>query len=339
VSRRRPSVQPDRGGFTILLVPDQGQRDVRQLHLTRRQLRRAKLGALALGMLGLALLGALLALWPRVSGYDQLVEENIALEQRMRSIDGQLDAIDNALQRIRIYDAHIRNLSEEADLPGFGPMSDEEQDRWDRLMGDEVPEPPTERAELPGLDGQTSPPERDELGTADIRPVELWAQSVETRALQLLGLVDEMEPHMSAMVQDLEDWRSYRSSLPTIWPAQGTFVSGFGYRRSPISRRWVFHHGIDIGSPRGTPIFAVAPGVVIFSGYNAGYGRSIEIDHGNGVITRYAHNTSNYVREGDVIDVGECIGTVGSTGRSTGPHLHFELKIDGQVVDPMDYLP
>jgi hypothetical protein len=339
VSRRRPPVRHDRGGFTILLVPDEGQRDVRQLHLDDHHLKHARLGAGILALLGLSAVVAFALLWPRISGYDQLVEEKLVLEQRLHSIDGKLDEIDDALQRLRLYDAHIRHLSEEADLPGFGPMTDDEQERWDRLMGEDVPEPHIEQVEIPSLDEEATAPQRDELGPADIRPVELWAQSVETRALQLLGLVDEMEPRMSTMVQDLEDWRSFRASLPSIWPAQGTFVSGFGYRRSPISRRWVFHHGIDIGCPRGTPIFAVAPGVVIFSGYNAGYGRSIEIDHGNGIITRYAHNTSNYVREGDVVDVGECIGTVGSTGRSTGPHLHFELKMDGLVVDPMDYLP
>jgi murein DD-endopeptidase MepM/ murein hydrolase activator NlpD len=328
-----------RGGYTVLLVPDEGQRDVRQISISARQLGRLRLAGASLAVVAALVLVAFGLLWTRILGYDDLAHENLVLRQRLESIDQQLERVDDALRRIRLYDTQIRHLSTDADLPGFGPVDPDEEARWQELWGDQAPELSGDHVELPGLDGVDTIPGSSGVGTVDIRPAELWALAVETRAVQLVGLVDQMEPRMSAMVQDLEDWRSYRASLPAIWPAYGMLTSEFGYRRSPFSRRWKFHSGIDIAGPRGTPIFSVAPGVVTFAGYNSGYGRMIELDHGHGVKTRYAHNTSHFVRKGDVVDVGDRIATIGSTGRTTGPHLHFELLIDGQAVDPMEYMP
>ncbi len=335
MSQRPSPGRTTQGGFTVLLIPDSGQREVRQLRISARQLRLAKLaGAMAL-VAALLMLVSTGLLWNRLWDYDDLVAENLSLRQRLESIDQQLERVDDALRRIRLYDTQIRHLSEGADLPGFGPLDQQDQERWDALWGGAPPqaEPEPDPQQVDRVPGSAG------VGSMDIRPAELWALAVETRALQLVEQVDQMEPRMSAMVQDLEDWRSYRASLPAIWPAYGMLTSEFGYRRSPFSRRWKFHSGIDIAGPRGTPIFAVAPGVVTFSGYNSGYGRMIELDHGHGVKSRYAHNTSHFVREGEVVDVGERIATIGSTGRTTGPHLHFELLIDGQAVDPMEYMP
>ena len=339
MTQRRSPPHGHQGGYTILVVPDKSLQDVRQIHVTSGRLRMAKTLAASAAVMVVLLMVSVGLLWSRIWGYDELVHENLALRQRLESIDQQLERVDDALRRVRLYDTQIRHLSKDAELPGFGPMDPVEQERWDRLWGADAPELPVERPELPSFEQAVSHPNTDEVGSVDIRPAELWAQAVETHAAHVVTIVDDMEPRMSSMLQDLEDWRSYRASLPAIWPVHANVGSGFGYRRSPISRRWVFHKGIDLGCPRGTPISAVAPGVVTFSAHNAGYGRMIDIDHGYGISTRYAHNTSNYVQEGDVVDVGEIIGMVGSTGRSTGPHLHFELHIDGQAVDPMEYMP
>ena len=101
----------------------------------------------------------------------------------------------------------------------------------------------------------------------------------------------------------------------------------------------VFHHGIDLSAPRGTRIFAASNGEVVTAEYSSGYGRMVEVDHGYGITSRYAHCNSLFVRPGDWVEAGQVIATVGSTGQTTGPHLHFELLVDGQVVDPMEYLP
>jgi len=121
------------------------------------------------------------------------------------------------------------------------------------------------------------------------------------------------------------------------WPCQGRFTSPFGYRRSPFRRRrrTVFHAGIDISAPRGTPVVASADGVVTHAGWMSGYGKTIVIQHGGGVSTLYGHNSSLLVGAGAVVSRGQIIARVGSTGRSTGNHCHFEIRRGGRPTNPL----
>lgn len=130
-----------------------------------------------------------------------------------------------------------------------------------------------------------------------------------------------------------------RMAFPSLLPVTGQRISsGFGKRRDPFTHRWARHSGIDIPAPRGTPIMASAGGKVVFAGYRQAYGNTVEIDHGNGLATRYAHASKLKVRHGDLVLPGQAIATVGSTGRSTGPHLHFEVLRNGVAVEPRTYL-
>lgn len=117
-------------------------------------------------------------------------------------------------------------------------------------------------------------------------------------------------------------------------PVPGVESSGFGWRRDPIRRHAKFHKGTDFRADRGTPVYAAGAGLVAFTGRQHGYGNIIYVDHGGGVVTRYAHLHRIEVRPGDPVDAGARIGQVGSTGRTTGPHLHFEVRLDGRAVDP-----
>jgi len=118
------------------------------------------------------------------------------------------------------------------------------------------------------------------------------------------------------------------------FPLLGRISSYFGGRKDPITGDEKFHHGLDIAAKEGTLVYPAAPGKVIFSGKKDGYGNVVEILHANGVITRYGHNAKNLVKDGDTVDTREPIAYVGSTGRATGPHLHFEVILDGRAVDP-----
>ncbi len=126
--------------------------------------------------------------------------------------------------------------------------------------------------------------------------------------------------------------------LPSIWPVQGWVTSGFGYRQDPFSGRREFHQGMDIVAPRGTPIVATANGRVVYAGWKAGYGKSIEIDHGWGIRTFYAHCHTIKVSEGKQVKRGEIIGTVGATGQATGNHLHYGVMVNGKWVNPANYI-
>ena len=117
------------------------------------------------------------------------------------------------------------------------------------------------------------------------------------------------------------------------------FVSSlFGHRRDPISGRRTIHEGIDFAANTGTDIYTVGSGIVIMSGMLGAYGRVVEINHGNGYVTRYAHTSANLVKVGERVTKGQLIAKVGMTGRSTGPHLHFEVFYNGQVVNPQRYI-
>lgn len=116
------------------------------------------------------------------------------------------------------------------------------------------------------------------------------------------------------------------------------FTSGFGVRSDPFLGRPAMHTGLDFRAATGDPVRATANGKVVSSGWAGGYGRMVEIDHGNGLSTRYGHMSEIHVKVGDTIRIGQVIGAVGSTGRSTGPHLHYETRIDGEAVDPQKFL-
>jgi murein DD-endopeptidase MepM/ murein hydrolase activator NlpD len=129
-------------------------------------------------------------------------------------------------------------------------------------------------------------------------------------------------------------------NVPDMWPVMGPINSGFGEREDPVlgNGEGEFHKGIDIGSPDGTPVHAPASGRVIKAGMGNGYGREIEIDHGNGIVTVYGHLQGFNVVEGQTVVKGEVIGFVGHSGRVTGPHLHYEVQIRGSAVNPHKYL-
>lgn len=137
----------------------------------------------------------------------------------------------------------------------------------------------------------------------------------------------------------LETVKAAARVMPIHNPAPGQAVSSsFGVRRDPILRTPAMHAGIDFRATPGTAIRAAGAGVVVKAGWNGGYGRMVELDHGNGLSTRYAHMSRIRVKEGDRLDTGDVVGEVGSSGRSTGPHLHYEVRRNGNAVDPLRFL-
>ncbi len=142
--------------------------------------------------------------------------------------------------------------------------------------------------------------------------------------------------------QELDEFFKNQSSLlsatPSIWPTRGWITSGFGYRKSPFTNLKEKHEGWDIAARSGSQIRATADGVISASGRDYGYGKMVEIDHGYGVVTRYGHNSKNLVKAGARVKRGQVIALVGSTGRSTGPHLHYEVLLNGVPVSPKNYI-
>ncbi len=175
------------------------------------------------------------------------------------------------------------------------------------------------------------------------------ANTSDSRALnvnELTQAVDEISKRIELRTDQLQQVEfdlisnSVRSKLlPSSQPLQDGFVgSAFGVRIDPFTGRSTRHDGIDFSAPPGTPIRAAAAGVVVAAELHPAYGNMVDVDHGNKLVTRYAHAQRLLVKQGDVVRQGQAIAEVGSTGRSTGPHLHFEVRVDGDAIDPRKYL-
>ena len=158
----------------------------------------------------------------------------------------------------------------------------------------------------------------------------------QTRELTLASV--SQEKVFESLYQGLRSQRNLLSSTPSIRPTEGWLSSGFGYRVSPFTGLREFHKGLDIAGRKGTEIIAPADGVITFVGSNGSYGKMIKIDHGHGMITRYGHIQKALKKRGEAVKRGEVIALMGNSGRSTGPHLHYEVLLNGLPVNPQKYI-
>jgi murein DD-endopeptidase MepM/ murein hydrolase activator NlpD len=185
-------------------------------------------------------------------------------------------------------------------------------------------------AESPGVGGAAPtqlPPQNLSLGEFSEKLLVL-ARQVESRN-DMLGVLEAQ----------LFEQAVKKKMIPTMIPVKASYnPSGFGRRIDPFNGQWAMHEGIDFIADYGSPIVAAASGVVIFAGFHPQYGYMIDVDHGNDLVTRYAHTSKILVREGDLIQRGKKVAEVGSTGRSTGPHLHFEVRFRGAAQNPAKFL-
>ncbi len=183
----------------------------------------------------------------------------------------------------------------------------------------------------------------DELGIQNLATMgekkqEEALKEMHEELTQLKGAASKQEASLQMLIEYFEDKRSLYASTPSVWPVRGWVTSPFGNRTSPFSGILKFHEGMDIAAQTGTPVMAPADGVVVRAGFGTGYGNMVEISHGYGLRTIYAHNSRLNVKAGQRVKRGEVISYVGDTGSSTGPHLHYEVKVNGLSVNPVKYL-
>ncbi len=191
--------------------------------------------------------------------------------------------------------------------------------------------------ELPSLQPGTVP---GRGGAESSLPARSLSVSEFADVVERLGRqVDERSDQLGVLEALLVQTSARRKFLPTLAPiVDGWFSSNFGYRIDPFTGAQSFHEGIDFPAEAGTLIVAAASGKVVAAGLHPQYGRMVEIDHGNGLVSRYAHTSQVFVHEGDLVVRGQRVAAVGSTGRSTGPHLHFEVRLNGVPQNPARFL-
>lgn len=308
--------------ITIMLIPD-GASTPRQFHLPKVAL---QIGGLV-GMLGLSFAGFFtvdyIQLLKMRTSYRSLSAENEGLKGEARVLENNLEDVKRSLRRVQDYAAKLSDLTKLrvrsiSKKTGIGPLSMEEyqrstaQDLRPKEIGSYLPV----GLNIDKLAFRTA---FDKLGSL--------GASAEQNAIELQQLLSTMSQHQNML-----------SSIPAVNPVNGWITSGFGRRISPFTGDQALHKGLDIASPIGTPIFAPADGVVVFTGAKEGFGNFIMIAHGYGIVSAYGHNAQNLVQPGQTVSRGDQIGTVGMTGRTTGPHLHYEVWVNGRTVDPKRFI-
>jgi len=167
---------------------------------------------------------------------------------------------------------------------------------------------------------------------------DLLARRMFALADQLSNDMGFVEVRQQEAIQLFRGNRELLAATPSIWPTEGYISSTFGMRPSPFTGQPTFHAGVDISARVGTPVIAPAKGIVTFAGWDGAYGYCLILNHGNAINTRYAHLQKLVVKEGQTINRGDLIAYVGATGRTTGPHLHYEVRVGGVLINPMRYI-
>lgn len=300
----------DPNRYRILIVPEGSRTPLRQFAVTRRRARALAWTAALLGgaTLGLCIVGLL-----GLRSSEVQREHNRAIEAQLNGLRQQVELAEGSLERVQSYDAKIRALTraDEGVRPfGIGPLEDLEVLALQRQQQATLPDGAALRV-------------GDDLGA---------------RVEQLTAAIDAEEVSLQEVRGYLVEREALLGAYPTIWPSDGWVTSHYGFRQSPLPGAQTFHTGIDIAAPYGTPVRAAADGIVISSAYREAYGYTVEIEHGFGMGTLYAHCSRLMVAEGDLVQRGDVIGSIGSTGRATGPHLHYEVQRDGVPVNPSHYM-
>jgi murein DD-endopeptidase MepM/ murein hydrolase activator NlpD len=300
------------GKKLTLLVTDERER-LRQYSFEARTLRRAMGGA---GFLGLGLLASLVLFGVRgpVSlEQAQLERKNELLTAELSSIRERVSELEGEIESLARKDAEVRILA--------GLDTIDEEVLQVGVGGPGSPSLETEPLYL--LD--------EEIGK------QAFAASYDLIALERRARL--LRESITEAADSLAAHRDLLESTPSILPTAGLLTSRFTRARlHPIHHRELPHEGIDVSAPRGTPILAAAKGRVVFAGRRAGYGLVIEIDHGHGYSTLYGHASQLRARVGQQVQRGEVVAQVGSTGLATSPHLHYEVRVGGRPVNPLNYI-
>ena len=294
--------------FTVIVVSDHSQAP-RKFRVPRRWLRNAAYAGGGVVLVALLTIGHYFALLGSASENSVLKEENAQLRSQILLVQEKVAHISATLDRVERFDAKLRTAVTQLQDPernlAIGPVGNADQDAA-------IPGPaPEAEANLTALPGKLS--------------------SLETEASRQESSLRELQEYF-------DDQRSLLASTPSIWPTRGWVTSDFGTRLDPYSAERKMHQGLDIATPHGQPVYTPSDGTVVFTGTEGVYGKVLVIDHGYGVKTRYGHLSEIHVRLGDRIKRGEKVASVGNTGRSTGPHLHYEVRVNGIPENPRKFI-
>lgn len=300
-------------------------------YFTAEELKKLKTAGVGLAcVIGIVLAGGLYSIYSMQS----LRAENTLYQRQLEMAEQRMDELVKKSETVDKLSEEMRNM----------------------MQGSQAPAQ-TSQSGTGGQGGASTVPDKARNVAASEHDASAEKKSVSARATtpgQLLQDMVALDSKLDKQIKTIIQLRTslmtefYGSNLPVIysgsavpssWPVHGTISSGFGFRSSPGGIGSTYHEGLDIAGDYGTPVKATANGRVTQAGWVGGYGYLVEIDHGNGMVTRYGHNSALLVNVGDEVVQGQNISLMGSTGNSTGPHCHYEVRVNGNAVDPTLFLP
>ncbi len=306
--------------YTVLIVPERSAQ-VRRLTVPRQLLIRIALGAIAVvalaGFMGVHYLYVV----DQASQNRSLKDENVMLKARLRLVQEEIARVDQTLQRIDQFSTKVREITRLNDPDrnlAMGPLSAQPSGKLAEVLY-----APGERIDYEdeGIDSKLA-----------LRLIDTQLEEVEQSSLQQESNLRELQEYFS-------DEKSLLATTPSVRPTRSRLLtSTFGVRTDPYTNHRVMHKGVDFAADHGVDVIAPADGVVIFAGTRGGYGKAVVVDHGYGVQTHFAHMSSYKVEVGEEVRRGQVIGAIGNTGRSTGSHLHYEVRVGGIPQDPEKYI-
>ncbi len=271
----------------------------------------------------------------------RLKVENAQLLKQFQLVESKVSALENSLERVKTFTTKLKLIT-----------NVDAEDRITKLTMGSKPSAGQAVEEFEPMDQRQSGEQlaaQDEIFSqkkmVDDQAGEIAAENTSKDYASLVVRIDKAvqetqlkEQSVIDLWESLSERQSLINSTPNMKPAKGWITSRFGYRTSPFSGKTALHAGLDIAAAPGSPVYAPADGVVVFASYDESYGKLITVDYGYGVITRFGHLSQIYVQAGQKVNKWDVIGAVGNTGRSTGPHLHYEVRINGTPVDPLNYI-
>jgi murein DD-endopeptidase MepM/ murein hydrolase activator NlpD len=297
---------PDNRQYTLIVVSDHSQA-VRKFRLPRRWLKKGAVGAAVVLVFGLVTVTHYFTLLSAASENRALTEENAQLRSQVLLVQEKVAHVQATLDRVERFDAKLRSAVTHLQDPernlAIGPVGAPDA---------APPAPATAARENPA--------------------------ALPGRIASLENEAHRQEASLRELSEYFEDQKSMLASTPSIWPTQGWVTSDFGVRLDPYNADRSMHQGLDISTPHGQSVMTPSDGTVVFNGTEGGYGKVLVIDHGYGVKTRYGHLSETFVRLGERVARGQKVAAVGNTGRSTGPHLHYEVRVNGIPENPRKFI-
>lgn len=312
--------KPD--SYTVMVVPAESAR-VKRFRVSRTTIRLVlTLNLLVLGVAGAAGLHYYLVV-DEAAQVLTLRRENVQLRSELRLVQEKISHVSEALERVERLDTKLRVLTQVRDAErnlAIGPLAGTGE------VLDGLTRPG-------GVGGESDAvPELD--GVASDEDIELLQSRLDNLAAEAV----REEASLRHLNEYFQDQKTVLAATPSIWPAKGWVTSTFGARTDPFTGERSVHHGMDIAAEAGTKVRAPASGTVTYAGVLGAYGKVVVIDHGYGVVSRYGHLSELFAQVGDTLDRGEVFAAIGNTGRSTGPHLHYEVRVNGIAEDPRKFI-